>query len=389
MKNGEKMSFTTNQLRKWMLPIIFILFTIMAAIFYLTLGIRKGNDTAWYLRGAQDLLAGRALGEQQIMYAGFFFLVAFFEWIGIGLAGIVILQILLAGLAGFTMYKIGYALDGEQWTGFIAAALFLLNPDIMFWHFYQLTDSLYISLVIICTWFVYRAHKKEDLSSTLLAAVIVLITTTIRPNGWLIAPIAALYLLLSNSRITKKSKAAVLITSAILFIALLAMLPDIRNRLGEWFLNSQRFSEGVIIYGYKEWNISMPDNVGVEIEGLPSGLMYILRHPLASLGLIIGRVLAELAHIRPYFSLRHNLFVVISLYPLYMLAVIGMVKAPNKELSRLMLMIIAAHLAIIGLTWAIWEGRFLLYFLPLIYVYSAHTLKRIMGKLIIRHMRIR
>ena len=58
---------------------------------------------------------------------------------------------------------------------------------------YLLTDSLYISLVAIATWAVHRAAERPGPRAYVLAAVVLIISALVRPNGWLLIPIAAIY----------------------------------------------------------------------------------------------------------------------------------------------------------------------------------------------------
>jgi hypothetical protein len=85
-------------------------------------------------------------------------------------------------------------------------------------------------------------------------------------------------------------------------------------------------------------------------------------------------VLTELAHARPFYSRSHNLAISPFLPPFYLLAALGFVVVRKQRLAWLLAGIIAGHVAVIGLTFADWDGRFLRHFLPLVGVLFARGL---------------
>ena len=96
-----------------------------------------------------------------------------------------------------------------------------------------------------------------------------------------------------------------------------------------------------------------------------------MQHPTACAGLFARRIWTGLAHVRPFYSFRHNLAIAATLPLLYLLAIIGFIGQRSRLITWATLTIIGAHLTLIGLTWADWDGRFLLYVLPLMTLYSA------------------
>jgi hypothetical protein len=125
------------------------------------------------------------------------------------------------------------------------------------------------------------------------------------------------------------------------------------------------------ITGIPQWRVSMPPD-SEPIRGQWSGaLNYALRHPFASIRLGVTRVSIELIHIRPFYSSRHNIALLLMLPLLYLLALTGMKLNRDPSLTRLIALTIAAHLFVVAITFADWDGRYLLYILPLIFLLSS------------------
>jgi len=134
----------------------------------------------------------------------------------------------------------------------------------------------------------------------------------------------------------------------------------------------QMLLRGEVVWGYEDWRLPMPSDADTDGAGWAGVIGYALQHPLASLRLAIYRVGACLVHIRPFYSFRHNILAIVFLVPLYLLAIYGLFRARREQLSTLLVLVIGSHLLLVALTFANWDGRFLLYTLPLIGVFSAY-----------------
>src|SRR5207244_60238 len=107
------------------------------------------------------------------------------------LGGVVLTQMVVAALALLAQYDLGRRLAGSL-GGVVAGALLALNPEIARWHAFILTDSLYISLVILACWAIHRAAARRG-GWYASAFALVVAAALMRPNGWVFFPIAAGY----------------------------------------------------------------------------------------------------------------------------------------------------------------------------------------------------
>jgi 4-amino-4-deoxy-L-arabinose transferase-like glycosyltransferase len=369
---GQAYSFSEG--RGWVAAFVLIsLFVLTNAAILLVVGIHLGGDSLRYVGGAENLLRGSPLVERQAHYTGYLLLIAFCQLTGIGLPGVIAIQLIMAGLAAFALYDLGRKLHGE-WAGLFAAALFAANPDIARWNAYILTDSLYISLVTLAVWSVYKAFELRRYWYVLAVAVLVA-ATLIRPNGSVLILVSLLYL----SSHLKPRTLSWLVISAILLAAILSALAVLR------FYTLQYSDNPVIALRYGttgigEWGVSMPPEPEPFAGEWTDLIGYVARHPIASLRLCATRVAIELVHARPFFSFKHNALLLATLPVIYLLALVGLKLNRNRALARLIVLTIIAHLAVVAATYADWDGRFLLYVLPLVCLLSSCALASLIAK---------
>lgn len=138
----------------------------------------------------------------------------------------------------------------------------------------------------------------------------------------------------------------------------------------------QSLVNGTVLWRSSLWHRPMPAAEPMPQSWVEGGV-YVLQHPLASALLAATRVGAEVAHVRPYYSVAHNAAVCAMYLPLYALAVTGAWFAWSAVQTRLVVSIIGAHLALVGLTFADYDGRFIFYVVPLLTLLAAGGLGRL------------
>lgn len=301
---------------------------------------------------------------------GYLFLISFSQYLGLGLKGVIAIQILCSALAAIAIYDLARTILDYR-AGILALILFMYNPLIIRWNSFILTESLFISMVVISTWAINYASSSRRWTWYFISGLIVLYTASIRPHGWSLVPIACIYWI-GGSGLTRKCKYFLIVLSA---TCLLVFSPFSKGIQYSFSIEGQRQSsilanynqmqsEGMVVWGFSRWDLPMPIKRDSTVEEI--GSRSIAHHPFWFIRLFCSRILVEFSHLRPFYSLRHNLFSIAFLLPLYFFAVWGAISLKRKPAVILVLIIIAAHIAFIGLTWADWDGRFLNYILPLI-----------------------
>jgi hypothetical protein len=312
-------------------------------------GVRHGNDSVRYLASASDLLAGRPFrGQNGWVYIGYNSLLAVSEAAGGGQLGAIGFQFVAAVCATLALYDLGRQLSGRL-AGVLAASFFVIDYDIARWHLYLLTDSLYISLVPIVAWAVHRAAERGA-AAYALASALLAITALVRPNGWLLILIAAVYWILRSafSASVKHAAAAGIVLLCVGAAATLAVV-----QLGNPPPPRQR--------------LAPPEQAS---QPLPFAQVMTLRERLDPVQMPL-RVLYELIHVQPLFSLRHIVLVLAMLVIVYPLAVSGFARSRGQPLARLMAAIVAGHFVVVAITFNDFDGRYLLYVFPLLVVFAA------------------
>jgi hypothetical protein len=326
-------------------------------------GVQFGSDSARYLEGGRRLLAGEPLPPKAANYIGYVVLVGVFDRVGLGAAGVIALQIVTAAMASLFLFDLGRRLAGP-WAGVAAAALFGGHLDLVRWHTYLLTDSLYISGVVIFAWAAHRAVEAGGYWYG-LGVALALVAAAIRPNGWVLIPMVAVYWLLRCVR-PRGTAFAISVAVVIGFVVLVTFAPGLRAGVDQES-PGRLLAQGVVIWGAPDTWVAMPVGAG-ESEGIGAVLRYAAVHPLATAGVAIRRVGWELLHGRPYYSVAHNFLIAAVLGPTYVLAVWGIRRAGAHPLGAWLVSLFAAHLGIVALTFADYDGRFLLYGLPMLMV---------------------
>ena len=327
-------------------------------------GLREGGDSGVYLDAASELGAGRGLPDKAPSYAGYvIFLLAALK---LGSAGVGVLQAGIAASACWPLYRLGSRLGGPV-AGLVAAALYVVNVEGLRFATYVLPEALYIPAVAWAAWLVVDAADRGGIARYAGAGAACVAAATIRPNGLAIAFVAGLYLTVRASvdRTVRVVTAGAVVA---LFVAAALLLPTGFRQAVAREQDDASFRRGQVMWRNPDFQITMPQRP--PSAGPAGALRYAAAHPLATAELVGARIGLELAHVRPYYSTAHNVYVIALLLPVYAGALLTIARRRN-HIVVFGLALIAVHLALVGLTFADYDGRWLLHVLPLISVLAA------------------
>ena len=358
-----------------------VAFAAVNVAFLLTHGIGTAMpDAGFYLEGASQIAAGKWPDVRPGGWLIYPAIIALCQRLGIGLAGVVAVQLVAAAAAAVVLHRLTARLSTD-FAGAIAAALLILNPAIAGKHGEILTDSLYTSFVVFAAFAVVDARERRPRtwSHYALATAIVLVAAFLRPNGWSLIPVAAGYWVLPTLE-SRRHVAAAVGAIALAFALAVLTLPGVRRGI-EFEDPSRALRSGVIIADGGRWTIAMPrDSILPPVEsddetrGASAVVGYIGRHPWPALELMLRRLAAETLLVRPHYSLRHNVTIGIVVGLLYATAGVGFFRMRAKRPARLLVTIVVAQLLPVALAGSNWDGRYLLFALPLILVFSSATI---------------
>lgn len=324
-------------------------------------GIQYAYDSGRLMSGADKLLNGEPLRRIQLPYIGYISIIALFYKLQIGLEYLLILQLLFALLAAYTLFDLCRTITGSRMAGIIAASLILINPFIVQWHLFIHTDSIYSSLLIISLWLIFKAFTLKTFKYYLLSVITSIFTITLRPHGWLIIPVIAVFITI-NTHIKKVFKIIILLCPLVmLFIAL--NIPSFIKLLDEY----QVFSfnrHRVIIFENPNFDTKNPaEKDSLHIKG---SSIYLFDHDYTGPFTAIKRISAELFPIyRTWVSFKFILRFLIWMLPLYLFSFLGLFYLFRNKGFMFVAVVLFFHLFLTGITYADKEFRFLVQILPL------------------------
>ena len=350
---------------------------VVYATIALWLGVQTGADTGRYLTAAEQPFGpweGKAAS-----YAGYVMVVALVERT-LGLAGLIALQVVVAAVAVLAVFDLARQLLGTI-AGAVAGLLMAVNLEAAAWHSYVLTDSLYLSLVAITVWTVHLAAERATLGTCVGAVVVTLFAASLRPTGWILVPIVALYLVWRQPwrRLTKVLTATVVLVGFITAMVSIPVFADGVDAEGP----TRMLYEGRIQWAPEDARIDMPPPSSDD-DSLAAGVRYAIDHPVATTQLVVARPLRSLVGVRPYYSTLHNAWLIAYLVPVYAFASVGAWVARCQPLTRLLLATAGAHLALIAATFADDNGRFLQHLLPMLLVLAGVGFAALLDRVIRR-----
>lgn len=158
-------------------------------------GLPKSSDSYWYINYACGLLENFSigLGIDEVLYLGYNLLLAALLGIFKSTVTIVLIQAVVASLAIVLVYKIALLLFNRT-AAIIAGFFYLYIWDVTLWSTYVLSDSFFVSLMLLCIYLLLRATEPGSLWIKGTFAVTALYLCFFRPTGVLIVAMMALYI---------------------------------------------------------------------------------------------------------------------------------------------------------------------------------------------------
>ena len=357
------------------LSLVYFIWVISILTYFFLNGVKFGGDTHFYLGAAREILNG----EQSILTYrsayGFILLLLPFVYFDIPLVFLVLFQLSLTALSAWCLYKISAKFFCKL-SGIICTALFLFYLPLLFLNFYILTDTLFIDIIIILTYLLVY-FKKFYLPMIVL---LVLALITIRPNGilFLFSILICMFFLLLNF----KKYLYLSVYSLLLLILIFPIIKILNSYIVDLNLINSISTQG-IIWGYSFENNAVCSKSCLSIELINKNFenniigifKFISINFIDYFKIFLLKIFWLLLRARPYYSDLHNLYILIFDVVLYSSFIYGFIKRPKNSFSvNVILFFILFSITLVGLTFADWDGRFSLYFLPLIMIFSSNGL---------------
>jgi len=250
-------------------------------------------------------------------------------------------------------------------TAMLATALLAIDLDTNRWHTYVLSDSMYMSMFVLAVWLVHLAAQSPLQPGRYVTALMAIVLAgLIRPEGWFLLPAAGLYWVV---RVVRGRSARVLAAAGVVAVCL-GMAQAVAPRLGGNVAAvgpDEMLRRGQTIWSFEGWRLDMP------ASSASGPVEYALEHPVATAKLMVVRLAVHMAHVRPFYSMAHNLVVIAWLVPIYAVTAIALWRMRSHGLTRWCVMAFGSQAVVVALTHADWDGRYLAHVMPIVYPFAA------------------
>lgn len=357
----------------WLISlIVYFIFSEYIKAGALENGVNYGADSTFYLRESRNIINGDISIFKHKGYFGYLLFLAPFLHFELPLYYVVLFQIALTAISAFCLYKITEKFFCKL-SGLISIFLFLLYFPLQLRNFYILTEMLFVDITIILVFFIVFFKKKYLVPIVFLLFFLI----SIRPNGILL-----LFSILISSFIyiiINKKYSYLIYYLAFLLTISTPVIIFLNSYLSE--LNLLKVLNKGIIWGYSfETNqICKSSCLSVEFinNNLPNTLLgyfkFVSINYIEYFKVFFLKIFWFLFRARPYYSDLHNFYILFFNLILYSSFVYGFMKKPKNLFSiNCIVFYILLSMALVGLTFADWSGRFSLFILPLIMIFSSY-----------------
>ncbi len=364
------------QKEKTGLLILLGLWAIVQALAFFQFEMRISCDTDLYITNANKLLLGQLPEGREIFYTTYYLLIAGLYSIGLSVKYIFIIHFIFALTALFSLYKLTQKISINNITAFIATLFYVLWFKFQQWNLIIYTDSVFTSLVIISTYVLYISHNKKQYAFAFFLLVATFFT---RPTGIGLFVAFAIYFAYQFTQNHQINRTIKIVSYFLLFTCSILALNQVLSPFIDSFMASYRVAE--IIYPNIPLLIDAPINFIEPSHQQPliKLLLLLIQNPVYMFKITLVKGFLFLTHTKPYYSLGHNTFIALFLYPIYFFAIKGYNSTPNSAIKYLLFTFIITQLTIVSLTSENWDGRFLLPVLPFIFVLGAIGVSKQLG----------
>ncbi|WP_299761039.1 hypothetical protein [uncultured Pontibacter sp.] len=367
-------SITLGNYTAYLPVLLFLLWLLMQAGVYYAHGVRIVFDSHRYLDEADKLLSTGDLAQLRISYLSYSAILALCIAVFGNAKAVVLVQIIVGGLSTVAFYRLALVLLQGRLLAYFATGLLLLWPLYQHWHFYIHTESLFASLSIVAFYRVVSANKLWHYIQLLLLLIIL---TFLRANGFMV-PLAVLAYAATAYWLRQGHSLRLLL----LMVAIGGL--GFTVALAHFFLGDMagihsftgHLVSGNIIQGYNK--ISFVPQQELVLSGSPLAQVgqLVWQEPAFFMKKSLGRIFYYWSQMRPYISFRYKVAIVVFLYPLYVLAAIGLWK---QQLPKPFILAIAVlsglFTAMVVVSGVDWDNRFMMPLLPYLYLSAAAGLK--------------
>ena len=208
-ENHCRVSDVLRKIKDWdrlpLIPLVFLaLWRILSFPIWLVQsgrGLPSSPDGDWYLNYSRALLENFSISLHinEILYLGYNLLLTGLLALFKDPVAVVYIQAVAASLSVIFIYQIANTLFNKR-TGIIASLFYIYNWDVTLWSTYLISDSFFVSLLILCVYLLIKAMDSGTTSYRAAFVLTALYMSLFRPAGIVILTVMLLYILCRMER---------------------------------------------------------------------------------------------------------------------------------------------------------------------------------------------
>ncbi|NOU98194.1 hypothetical protein GC093_33925 [Paenibacillus sp. LMG 31456] len=214
-------------------------------------GFPDSEDSQWYIEYANALLTNFQIGlhMNDILYFGYNILLTLLLALFKDTVAIVFIQALTAGLSVILVYKIARMLFNRS-TAVIASIFYSYSWNITKWSTYILSDSFFISLLLLCVYFLLMSLESKKRKYTILFVMTSLYMLVFRPTGVISLAFIMIYFLfrLDKQTLLDFAKKYRLVIGSIVVAAVAAVIYLIVGDKLNPLIESVQYNAKLVLY---------------------------------------------------------------------------------------------------------------------------------------------
>mgnify|MGYP005750945939 CR=1 FL=1 len=304
-----------------------LLWAALHMVFLWKYGVRTTDDSREYLTYATSIAEHFHFeNNYYVKYLGYPLFLALMFKLGIGLTGVIIVQTLFSGFATVLLYKAVKLLAKNTLAPILATLLLIIWYDLQLFHAFIMTESLYISLLIIAFYLLVSADS--SVKKSLWAVPLLLYVALTRPNGFIavVAYFAYVFTIVYKAAPNKRGKRLLLILVTLVPVSTILLVDQY---LLQSFTIVETYEKGEVIYLYKGLLVHSDKPIVMPpAEASPLTKLYLFVRDNTSYFFRMSalRFLLFWGNVKPFFSIFHNSMIALLLYPMYFFAATAVFK---------------------------------------------------------------
>ncbi|MFY0625473.1 MAG: glycosyltransferase family 39 protein [Reichenbachiella sp.] len=366
------------QSRKLVLFLITLVYASLSIYFYHKYGIKVVTDSPRYLGYAEGLKTGFYFDPLNFWYLSYVVFIYVHQIFSDNVLAIILSQYALGFAAVLSLFRTAELLTKNRTISFLTCILFMFFPDNLFWHSYILSESVYSSFICFSVFALIYHMKLKSRNSLLILIVSICITFFCKPTSPALI-LAILFPSIYDFLIQPRFR--ILRISAFLICTVGVMV--LANQMLTMHQVMLIYSKGDIIFLMHEFThqrfqsllaIDIPANLYTPNHDtlILSMVEFIINNPLYYFKLFSAKLIVYLTHIRPYWSLTHNLWVILTIWPCYLFSFFAIKrKLIAGTFSTIALIYFSIHSLIISNTWVDWDARFFVPLFPILALFGS------------------